>query len=117
MQPYPIAGERLHANLNLGLSALRRQVGCETNQTYSYVMTTVLSGLCVKPLPLLAIAQSNRRSCGSRPPRATVNRGVPHVVFEQWGSAPNFQGDVMTLCTCKHQMRSGMDVDNRLSSR
>ena len=26
--------------------------------------------------------------------------------FEQHGSAPNFQGDLLTLCTCKHQMRA-----------
>lgn len=26
--------------------------------------------------------------------------------FEQWGTAPNFQGGCITLCTCKHQMRS-----------
>jgi hypothetical protein len=26
--------------------------------------------------------------------------------FEQHGSAPNFQGGMLTLCTCKHQMRS-----------
>ena len=31
--------------------------------------------------------------------------------FEQYGSAPNFQGDVLTLCTCKHQMRSSHSAD------
>jgi hypothetical protein len=30
--------------------------------------------------------------------------------FHQYGSAPNFQGDCLTLCTCKHQMRSGVDL-------
>jgi hypothetical protein len=29
--------------------------------------------------------------------------------FEQYGSAPNFQGGRLTLCTCKHQMRSSLD--------
>jgi hypothetical protein len=28
------------------------------------------------------------------------------TTFEQYGSAPNFQGGVLTLCTCKHQMRA-----------
>ena len=28
--------------------------------------------------------------------------------FEQRGSAPNFQGGYLTLCTCKHQMRSSL---------
>ena len=30
--------------------------------------------------------------------------------FVQKGSAPNFQGGVLTLCTCKHQMRAGRDA-------
>lgn len=29
--------------------------------------------------------------------------------FEQYGSAPNFQGGRLTLCTCKHQMRTSLD--------
>jgi hypothetical protein len=28
--------------------------------------------------------------------------------YVQEGSGPNFQGDVITLCTCKHQMRSSL---------
>ncbi|MEK7693426.1 MAG: hypothetical protein AAB349_04475, partial [Chloroflexota bacterium] len=31
-------------------------------------------------------------------------------IFCQTGSGPNFQGDVITLCSCKHQMRSGLSV-------
>jgi hypothetical protein len=31
--------------------------------------------------------------------------------FEQHGSAPDFQGDVLTLCTCKHQMRASQDAE------
>ena len=30
--------------------------------------------------------------------------------FLQTGSAPNFQGDLITLCTCKHFMRSFLDA-------
>jgi hypothetical protein len=30
--------------------------------------------------------------------------------FEQWGSAPNFQGGRLTLCTCKHQMRTNLET-------
>jgi len=30
--------------------------------------------------------------------------------LEQHGSAPNFQGDVITLCTCKHQMRASQSA-------
>ncbi len=32
------------------------------------------------------------------------------LLFEQHGSAPNFQGDFLTLCTCKHQMWSSLDT-------
>src|SRR5947207_1314946 len=28
--------------------------------------------------------------------------------FEQFGAAPNFQGGCLTLCTCKHQMRTSL---------
>ena len=31
--------------------------------------------------------------------------------FAQVGTAPNFQGGLVTLCTCKGQMRAGRDVD------
>jgi hypothetical protein len=29
--------------------------------------------------------------------------------FEHYGSGPNFQGGLLTLCTCKHQMRTSLD--------
>lgn len=32
--------------------------------------------------------------------------------FIQYGTGPNFQGDLITLCTCKHRMRSSMSVDD-----
>jgi hypothetical protein len=32
--------------------------------------------------------------------------------FIQKGSGPNFQGDCITLCTCKHRMRAGLDRDH-----
>jgi hypothetical protein len=32
--------------------------------------------------------------------------------FIQTGSAPNFQGGVISLCTCKHRMRSFQDPDS-----
>jgi hypothetical protein len=36
---------------------------------------------------------------------ATIDR-LPDGRFAQRGSAPNFQGDLITLCTCKHQLRA-----------
>jgi hypothetical protein len=32
--------------------------------------------------------------------------------FVQRGSAPNFQGDLITLCTCKHYMRTFMGIED-----
>lgn len=40
--------------------------------------------------------------------RTVVYAGAQLV---QTGSAPNFQGGLITLCTCKHQMRAGRPVD------
>ncbi len=36
----------------------------------------------------------------------TVKLDDEKTAFEQHGSAPNFQGGTLTLCTCKHQMRA-----------
>ena len=41
----------------------------------------------------------------------TVEMERATVCFEQHGSAPNFQGGFLTLCTCKHQMRSSLDIE------
>jgi hypothetical protein len=35
----------------------------------------------------------------------------PNGHFIQTGSAPNFQGNVISLCTCKHFMRSFRSID------
>jgi hypothetical protein len=32
--------------------------------------------------------------------------------YLQTGSAPNFQGDMVSLCTCKHRMRTSMDTED-----
>jgi hypothetical protein len=34
--------------------------------------------------------------------------------YFQTGSAPNFQGDLVSLCTCKHFMRTFMDIEDWL---
>lgn len=38
----------------------------------------------------------------------TVRLDRPTLRFQQRGSAPNFQGGLLTLCTCKYQMRSSL---------
>ncbi len=50
-----------------------------------------------------------------KPSQAIVYRYVIATVkwesgrFVQYGSAPNFQGGMVTLCTCKHRMRTSVD--------
>jgi hypothetical protein len=41
---------------------------------------------------------------------STVSFSKEQDQFVQKGSAPNFQGDYITLCTCKHYMRSRRSV-------
>ncbi len=41
----------------------------------------------------------------------TVRINLDGPTFEQHGSGPNFQGDILTLCTCKHQMRASRSAD------
>lgn len=43
----------------------------------------------------------------------TVKWDRETATFEQHGSAPSFQGDVLTLCTCKHQMRTSQAAEDR----
>ncbi len=42
----------------------------------------------------------------------TVRWNHETSTFEQYGSAPNFQGGLLTLCTCKHQMWTRRAIDN-----
>ncbi len=42
----------------------------------------------------------------------TVRWNSGRQCLEQRGTAPNFQGGVLTLCTCKHQMRASQSTDD-----
>ena len=42
---------------------------------------------------------------------ASVRYNQEEQLFKQRGSAPNFQGGRLTVCTCKHQMRTSRAVD------
>jgi hypothetical protein len=42
----------------------------------------------------------------------TVKLDHETTSFEQHGSAPNFQGGILTLCTCKHQMRATQSAED-----
>lgn len=63
------------------------------------------------PLPLLTarLGQLNDRAYSYVV--RTVKWDHETETFEQQGSAPNFQGDVLTLCTCKHKMRESQSAE------
>jgi len=54
------------------------------------------------------IGKPNQRAVSYILSSVKLDRSSLH--FEQCGSAPNFQGDRLTLCTCKHQMRASRDT-------
>jgi hypothetical protein len=64
------------------------------------------------PLPLLTARIGQRKDRAYSYVVRTVKWNDESAIFEQHGSAPNFQGDVLTLCTCKHQMRASQPVED-----
>lgn len=64
------------------------------------------------PLPLLAARLGQLKDRAYSYVVRTVKWDQEAETFEQHGSAPNFQGDVLTLCTCKHQMRSSRAAED-----
>src|SRR5262245_37737818 len=64
------------------------------------------------PLPLLADRIGQLEVEAYSYVVRTVNWNYRTAMFEQHGSAPNFQGDVLTLCTCKHQMRTSRAAED-----
>jgi hypothetical protein len=77
VQRFPTEGTPLYKNANLERSELPPEIWELQDKAYSYVVRSV------------------RLNTQTAPP-----------FFEQTGSGPNFQGGVLTLCTCKHQMRT-----------
>jgi hypothetical protein len=98
-------------------SYCRRTVlrGYHTPQTIQTVQPFPNDGLLAKKLNL-PLARLRAR-LGKAQERAysyvvcTVKLSHSRLRFEQHGCAPNFQGDVLTLCTCKHQMRASQSAD------
>jgi hypothetical protein len=84
IQPFP-RNRVLAANMNLVPSVLAKRVGKQSERAYSYVLTSV-----------------------------KVKNDHTSLKLEQTGSAPNFQGGILTLCTCKHQMRASLDCSEWL---
>ena len=86
IQPFPITGS-LGGNRNKLKSELLRLIRDPDTPAYSYIVTTV------KIVNACGADEDSKR-------------------FEQFGSGPNFQGDRLTLCTCKHQMRASRSAND-----
>lgn len=65
----------------------------------------------VSPQELLARLSQFRGDEPVRPYAVTTVRVPRNGTYLQQGSAPNFDGGLGTLCTCKHQMRSRYTVE------
>jgi hypothetical protein len=96
-------------------SNTRTSSGCHTVRTIQTVQPFPEIGLLADnsnlPLAILANRIRKVRGSGYSYVVSTVNLKPNAMGFEQHGSAPNFQGEVLTLCTCKHQMRSRLSAD------
>ena len=96
-------------------SKTKASSGCQTPRVIQKVQPFPESGLLADnsnlPLPILANSIRKVRDSAYSYVVSTVSRNPSLLGFEQHGSAPNFQGDVLTLCTCKHQMRSRLSAD------
>lgn len=77
-QPFPENGP-LWDNMDLSIEDLKKKLNGETGPLYIYILTTV---------------EKDKHDLSGK-------------TLIQTGSAPNFQGGYMTLCSCKHEMRTG----------
>ncbi|MFM9962192.1 MAG: hypothetical protein ACKV2Q_13310 [Planctomycetaceae bacterium] len=96
-------------------SSSQPETGCHSIEDIQTVQPFPSDGLLAKnlglPLPDLAYRVGQIHSRAYSYVVRTVKLKQEATTFEQHGSAPNFQGDVLTLCTCKHQMRSRQSAD------
>lgn len=89
--------------------------GCHSTQAVQAVQPFPEDGVLADnldlPLPrlLARLRKVSARTYSYVVRSVKMARSTSH--FEQRGSAPNFQGDVLTLCTCKHQMRASQSPE------
>jgi hypothetical protein len=93
----------------------KADTGCQTSQGTQTVQPFPGDGYLGKnvglPLPLLATRIGQLEGRVYSYVVRTVKLDHESATLEQHGSAPNFQGDLLTLCTCKHQMRASQSVE------
>lgn len=91
-------------------SRRKAETECQTTQDIQTVQPFPSDGHLGKnlglPLPLLLDRIDRQKDKACSYVIRSVKLDHKKMAFEQHGSAPNFQGDFLTLCTCKHQMRA-----------
>ena len=97
-------------------STMKKPTGCHGVQDIENVQRFPTEGVLYRNanLPLLDLRSELRNvqdKARSYSVTSVTLRNSEPPSFEQTGSGPNFQGGVLTLCTCKHQMRSRLSVE------
>ena len=96
-------------------SSRNADTGCESVQDIQTIQPFPSGGQLGKnmglPLSLLIARLGQIKDRAFSYVVRTVEWNHETATFEQHGSAPNFQGDHLTLCTCKHQMRSRLSAE------
>ncbi len=95
---------------------VKTEAACHVVKDIQTVQTFPTSGLLAKnvglPLPVLKSQISKATGRTYSYVVRTVGLDNDTTTFEQHGSAPNFQGGMLTLCTCKHQMRATQSAED-----
>jgi len=95
---------------------VKTESGCQVVEDIQTVQTFPTSGRLAKnlglPLPVLKTQIGTANGKTYSYVLSTVKLDHEATTFEQHGSAPNFQGGVLTLCTCKHQMRATRSAED-----
>lgn len=97
--------ERIHC------STRTVSTGCHSTSVNETVQPFPKSGLRGKN-GNLSLADVKKHLAGQSPAYSHVSTSITWnrdaECFEQHGCGPNFQGGVLTLCTCKHKMRASL---------
>lgn len=97
-------------------SKARKNPGCHTTKEIVTIQPFPKNGTLAEnlglPLPVLKAEVGETWSRAYSYVLTTVKLDHESTSFEQHGSAPNFQGGVLTLCTCKHQMRATQSAED-----
>ena len=75
----------------------------------AHLQKTVASGAFPAPATPAALLQAAYADLRDEPLYAYIVTSIkttPDLLLQQTGSAPNFQGGRITLCTCKHKDRA-----------